>query len=166
MGRRWTEDDDIYLEYFAYQGDSSIQEAAEFLNRSKAAVVARLQHLRKKDKNVRCLKRKWTNKEDAFLKRNYFLMKNAELAESLDRSKAAVDQRKAVLGLRVIKPISIHKEKIIELINKGYYRPEVAKELDINVDSLRHFLIINNIKCRPVPYELRTKKIREATPSC
>lgn len=31
MASRWTEDEDVYLEYFAYEGDSGIQEAAEYL---------------------------------------------------------------------------------------------------------------------------------------
>lgn len=161
MARRWTEDEDIYLEYFAFEGDSSIQEAADFLNRSKAAVVSRLQHLRKKDSSVRCLKRKWSEKEDEFLKKNYRVMKNSEIAESLRRTSAAVDQRKKKLKLRTIRPITVHKDKIIDLIQKGYYRPEIAKELNINEASLVNFLKHNNIYCKPVPYKMRTKKIRE-----
>ena len=94
MASRWTEDEDVYLEYFAYEGDSGIQEAAEYLNRSKAAVVSRLQYLRKKDSNVRCLKRKWSEKEDEFLRKNYRVMKKNELAKRLGRTCAAVDQRK------------------------------------------------------------------------
>lgn len=161
MASRWAEDEDIYLEYFAYEGDSSIQEAAEFLNRSKAAVVSRLQYLRKKDSSVRYLKRKWSEKEDEFLRKNYRVMKNDDLAKRLGRTPAAVDQRKKVLELRIIRPITIHRDRIINLIQRGYYRPEIAKELNINEASLVNFLIINKIYCKPVPYELRTKKIRE-----
>lgn len=161
MASRWTEDEDVYLEYFAYEGDSGIQEADEYLNRSKAAVVSRLQYLRKKDSNVRCLKRKWSEKEDEFLRKNYRVMKNNELAKRLGRTCAAVDQRKKILELRTIRPITVHKDKIIELIQKGYYRPEIAKELNINEASLVKFLIINKIYCKPVPYKMRTKQIRE-----
>lgn len=162
MARKWTEDDDIYLEYFAQCNDSSIEEAAEFLNRSKAAVVCRLTNLRKRNKNaVPCLKRKWTEKEDSILKQNYKIMSNAALAERLRRSAPAVAHRKKKLNLRVNKEITAHKEEIIDLINKGYYRPEIAKKLGIDLMPLTTFLLNNNIKCKDVPYEIRTQKMRE-----
>jgi ATP/maltotriose-dependent transcriptional regulator MalT len=160
MARRWTEDDDIYLEYFAYSGDGGIKDAAEFLKRSPAAVVARLAKLRKHDQSVSCLKRKWSQKEDAFLKKNYKTMPNEQLAQRLGRSIPAIVSRKQTLDLRTIRPISIHREKILELIDQGYYRPEIAKELNINEASLVNFLLINNIHCKDVPYSERTRKMR------
>ncbi|KET11511.1 hypothetical protein JHQ42_15915, partial [Listeria monocytogenes] len=33
----WTEDEDIYLEYFVYENDDNISKAAEFLGRTKDA---------------------------------------------------------------------------------------------------------------------------------
>lgn len=160
-GRRWTEDDDIYLEYFAYEGEERVQEAADFLNRTRAATIIRLSKLRERNNDVQFIRRKWTEREDDFLRKNYITMSNKMLAESLRRTSAAIDQRKAKLGLRVNKPITVHKDKIIELINQGYYRPEIAKELGINEGSLVKFLIINNIYCEPVPYGKRAKKIRK-----
>lgn len=34
MAKKWTEDDDIYLEYFVFEGDTLVEEAADFLGRS------------------------------------------------------------------------------------------------------------------------------------
>lgn len=160
MAEKWTEDDDIYLEYFAYDGDAPIKDAAEFLNRTKAATVCRLVNLRKNNKDVHYIKKKWSLKEDEFLKNNYSNMNNLQLSERLNRTPAAVSIRKSTLGLKVIKPIAIHREKIIEMSKQGYYRTQIAKELNINVDSLRKFLIDNEIDCVPVPYELRSKKFK------
>lgn len=56
----------------------------------------------------------------------------------------------------------IHKEKIIKMAESGYYRTEIAKELNINVDSLRRFLIDEGIFCEPVPYSIRTEAIRKS----
>ena len=75
MASRWTEDEDVYLRIFLLmRAIPGIQEAAEYLNRSKAAVVSRLQYFAKKDSNVRCLKR-MVRKEDEFLRKNYRVMK-------------------------------------------------------------------------------------------
>lgn len=30
MAKKWTEDDDIYLEYFVFEGDTLVEEAADF----------------------------------------------------------------------------------------------------------------------------------------
>lgn len=160
MAEKWTEDDDIYLEYFAYDGDAPIKDAAEFLNRTKAATVYRLVNLRRKNKDVPYIKKKWTQKEDEFLKNNYLVMNNLQLAERLNRTPAAVSLRKSMLGLKTIKPIAAHRARIIEMARLGYYQPEIAKELNINVDSLRKFLIDNEIDCDPVPYDLRKKKFK------
>ncbi|WP_348922056.1 hypothetical protein [Enterococcus rotai] len=160
MGRRWVEDDDIYLEYYVYSGDGNIKQAADFLGRSPAAVVARLTKLRKEDRSVLRLKRKWLQKEDDFLKNNYKTMSNEQLSQRLGRSIPAIVSRKQTLDLRTIRPIAIHREKILELIDQGYYRPEIAKELNINEASLVNFLLINNIHCDDVPYSERTRKMR------
>ncbi|MBC2369925.1 hypothetical protein HBP99_14950 [Listeria booriae] len=157
MGQRWTEDDDIYLEYFVYENDTDLGEAASFLNRSRKAVITRLKNLRMMDDSVSYIRRKWTEKEDEFLRKNYKIMTNQSLAESLGRTSAAVCSRKKYLGLKRVRGISRHREKIIEMAAKGYYRADIAKELDINEMSLNHFLIENKIYCKKVPYSERKR---------
>lgn len=156
----WTEDDDIYLAYFVYENDTDLGEAATFLNRSRKAVIVRLKNLRKMDDSVGYIRRKWTEKEDEFLRKNYKIMSNRSLAESLRRTSAAVCGRKKYLGLKRIREISIHREKIIEMAANGYYRSEIAREIDADVMSLNRFLRDNNIYCKMVPYSERSRSWR------
>jgi len=161
MGKRWSEDDDIYLEYFAYENDQKIEEAAKFLGRSTNAVAARLVILRKRNEfNVSYLKKRWTQKEDEFIKKNYMHMSNASIAENLHRTAQAVSCRKRFLGLRKNDSISVHRKSILKMIEKGYFRPEIARKLGVSLPALTTFLNLNNIYCKPVPYEERTRKIR------
>lgn len=65
----WSDDEDIYLEYFVYERDVNIMEAAEFLGRTKVAVVNRLAVLRKRDENVGYIRRPWTKKRRRDIKK-------------------------------------------------------------------------------------------------
>lgn len=161
MAKKWTEDEDIYLEYLAFQGDANLQEAAEFLGRTVAAIVSRLVLLRKRNNEVCYLREPWSEKEDNFLRNNYKTLKNNQLAESLNRTVPAVSNRKKLLGLKSIRPIAVHREKIIEMARRGFYRSDIAKELNINEASLRVFLINEKIYCERVPYSISTEKIRK-----
>lgn len=160
-GRKWTEDEDIYLEYFVYESDSNIEDAAKHLNRSKGAVSTRLTYLRDKSDAVVYIKRRWTEQEDEFIKMYYRQLPDKNIAIRLNRSEQAVKSRRGYLSLSRIRPITRHKAKILELIRKGCYRPEIAKELDIDEKSLSRFLKMNNIYCPAVPYEERSRKIKE-----
>lgn len=165
-GKIWTEDEDIYLEYFVYQGDSSMAEAAEYLGRSTGAVSARLTYLREKNKSVLYVKRRWTDKEDSFINQHYRHLTDEVIGLRLNRTSQAIKTRRKFLKLSRVQPITKHKKKIIELISKGYYRPEIAKELDINANSLSTFLRMNNIYCPVVPYAERTRRIKEFESRC
>ncbi|MBC2242241.1 hypothetical protein [Listeria booriae] len=151
----WTEDEDVYLAYFVYENDTDIGEAAIFLNRSRNAVKSRLVSLRKRDDSVGYIRRKWTEEEDEFLRQNYKIMSNKSLGESLRRTSAAIDYRKRFLKLKPSRAVSIHRNRIIDMAAKGYYRTEIAKELDINVIALNGFLAKNNIYCEKKPMRER-----------
>jgi dsDNA-specific endonuclease/ATPase MutS2 len=161
-GRRWTEDEDIYLEYFVLNGDTPITEAANFLDRSWGATCTRLTELRKIDPNVHYVKKRWSSKEDEFLKQNHQMLTDDQLAQSLNRTVEAVKTRR-VKHLRLIKnqKITAKKKEIKELIEKGYYRPEISKKIDVDEKSLSTFLRLNNIHCPEVPYSQRTAKMKE-----
>ncbi|NSP64419.1 hypothetical protein HRF19_05465 [Enterococcus faecalis] len=161
MAKKWTEDDDIYLEYFVFEGDTLVEEAADFLGRSFGAVCTRLTELRKKDPEVRYLKRRWSKKEDDFLRRNYRSISTNDSSLALNRTTESVKSRRAFLGLTLIRPITPRKDEVRELIKNGYYSPHVAKTLNIDDISLSKFLKINNIYCPAVPYEKRTKEAKK-----
>lgn len=98
---KWTEDELIYLEYFVFENDAKLKEAANFLGRSLNAVECRLSRLRKTNRNTCYLKRKWTETEDNFIRENYRKMSGPTIALRLNRSYGAVRERRRFLGLRV-----------------------------------------------------------------
>ncbi|HFL0060679.1 TPA: hypothetical protein ACGX1Y_002412 [Listeria monocytogenes] len=128
----WTEDDDIYLEYFVFENDTNINEAAEFLNRTHNAVRTRIVNLRKKDTSVAYIRKRWTEKEDDFLKNNYKAMSDVVLAERLQRTKGAVTGRKRTLGLqKIYKLTSSQDKKIRSLGSAGHTITEIADAVQV-----------------------------------
>lgn len=161
MKKRWTEDEDDYLKYFVFSGDSTIKDAAELLEKTPAAVSARLTELRKIDQSVQYLHRRWTEKEDNYLKANYLKYDAKILAKNLGRTVESVKSRKAQLKLSLVRPVTKHKEIIVALANKGYYRKEIARFLNIDEKSLATFLRLNKIHCDYVPLAERTKNLKK-----
>ncbi|EPT7250646.1 hypothetical protein ACVR7L_000044 [Listeria monocytogenes] len=146
----WTEDDLIYLEYFVYEGDEKLKEAAEFLGRTLGAVETMLKRLRKKSKNVCYINKKWTEKEDNFLRENYQTMSGKAIAIRFGCTYGAVKSRRSFLGLKRKRT----KEKdgeIRKLLAEGYYLSQISKELGINLNTLRTHCINNGIAYRPMP---------------
>lgn len=106
----WTEDDDIYLEYFIFSKDGKLKEAAEFLNRSLDTTRSRAATIRKKRKDY-YICRKWTTEEDNYIKTNYKSVTYQAIALRLGRSRMAVTMRVQRLGLRKIRSIAELDEK-------------------------------------------------------
>lgn len=140
----WTEDDLIYLEYFVYEGDEKLKEAAKFLGRTLDAVETMLKRLRKENKNVYYLNKKWTEKEDDFIRKHYQTMSGTAIAIRLGCTYGAVKNRRIVLGLKQKRT----KEKdgeIRKLLAEGYYLSQISRELGINLNTLRTYCITNDI---------------------
>lgn len=161
MKKRWTEDDDDYLKYFVFSGDSTIKEAAELLEKTPAAVSTRLTELRKIDQSVHYLHRRWTEKEDDYLRENYLKYDAKILAKNLGRTVESVKSRKSQLRLTIVRPVAKHRKTIIAMAKKGYYRKEIARFLNIDEKSLATFLRMNKIYCEYVPTSERTKDLKK-----
>ncbi|WP_270745016.1 hypothetical protein [Lactococcus petauri] len=161
MKKRWTEDEDDYLKYFVFSGDSTLKDAAELLGKTPGAVSARLTELRKIDRSVQYLNRRWTEKEDDYLRENYLKYDTKILSKNLGRTVESVKSRKSHLKLSLVRPITKHKKIIIALANKGYYRKEIARFLNIDEKSLANFLRLNKIHCDYVPLNERTKDLKK-----
>lgn len=128
----WSEDDDIYLEYFVFKNDTNIDEAAAFLNRTHNAVRTRIINLRKEDSSVAYIRKPWAAKEDDFLKNNYKVMSDAMLAERLRRTKGAVTGRKRKLGLKKIYKITTSQDKKIRSLGSaGHTITEIADAVQV-----------------------------------
>ncbi|HEM0758259.1 TPA: hypothetical protein U0U85_002300 [Listeria monocytogenes] len=96
--RKWTEDEDAYLAYFAYSNDAKIQDAADYLKRTRDSVENRLSYLRKHNKATYMV-RPWSGKEDEFIKKYYATVKTIRIAERLRRSPSAIKSRAWALGV-------------------------------------------------------------------
>lgn len=63
MAERWSEDDEIYLEYFLYSTEDNLyKDAQEFLNKDIKSIYYKASSLRQKDKNVRHLKKPYSER--------------------------------------------------------------------------------------------------------
>lgn len=147
----WTEDDLIYLEYFVYEGDEKLKEAAKFLGRTLGAVETMLKRLRKENKNVYYINKKWTEKEDDFIRKNYQTMSGPTIAIRLGCTYGAVKNRRSFLGLKQ-KRTKEKEGEIRKLLAEGYYLSQIARELGINLNTLRTYCITNEI-----PYKIMSQ---------
>ncbi len=142
----WSEDDDIYLEYYLYDPDeTSIEEVCHFLGRTKMAVEKRMSILRKENKAGR-FKNDWSKKEDDIIKK-FWHKTGKELAELLpNRTPGACRARRANLGIRKsVKDFSFYHDDIIELAAQGFTRREIARKLGISYNALRGYVYTRKI---------------------
>ncbi|MDY4027190.1 MAG: hypothetical protein SOZ13_19135 [Enterococcus avium] len=149
VGKHWTEDELIYLEYFVFENDSKLKEASCFLGRSVNAIRKKLSQLRKnKDYNVGYMHRLWTEEELNFIKRNYTQMTYEDIAKKLNRGAAAVELIARENGIRKHKKLKDFDTEIRELATSGYCPAEIARELNIKAGSVRSYMIAQNINYR------------------
>lgn len=158
----WQEDDETYLEYFAFSGDNNLDVAAEFLGRSVNATGLRLSKLRKKRKDYYFC-RPWTSEEDEFIKTYYKSISYKSIGIRLDRSHKAVIERASNLGLKKYTSIASQDEEIRKLVTEKYLC-DVARELDINADNLRTYLKKHNIVYKVMSREESLERARVKSP--
>ncbi|EJZ0334597.1 hypothetical protein ACUV9W_002031 [Listeria monocytogenes] len=96
--RKWTEDEDAYLAHFAYCNDAKIQDAADYLKRTRDSVENRLSYLRKHNKATYMV-RAWTEREDEFIKKYYNSLTLKVITERLNRSYYGIKSRARALGV-------------------------------------------------------------------
>lgn len=140
----WSDDEDIYLEYFVYERDENIMEAAEFLGRTKVAVVNRLAVLRKRDENVGYIRRPWTKKEEEILKNNSIVLSNDMLALRLRRTSHAVSLRKSRMGL-TNKGLSDAEKEKIKVLCREYTLKEIAEKVAVSLNVVTNYVRNNKL---------------------
>lgn len=146
-GKHWTEDELIYLEYFAFENDTELKEASKFLNRSVNAITKKLWQLRKNDDyNIAYMNRPWTEKEIVFIKKNYSQMSYKAIARRLKRGIASVEAIARANGLYKQKTMKDYDFEIRELASQGHFPAEISRELNLNAGSVRAYMIAQNIE--------------------
>lgn len=159
--KKWTDDEDIYLEYFIYENDAKIQEAAIFLNRTVKAIYTRLVILRKNNNLVCYARKKWTKDEKEYIKKNYLAISVKNMAERLGRTESAVAYQMRQLGVRKIKAIEVFDKKIRKLAAEGYYLRQASRILGISNTSLINYCSRKGITFRKATSEETTAKLKE-----
>lgn len=160
-GEVWTEDEDIYLEFFIFENDTQLAEAATFLNRSVGAVYTRLDTLRKRGELDFYANKKWSENEKTFVKKNYMNLSVENMGQRLGRTEAAVAYQMRKLGLRKAKSIGLYDAKIREMAKNGYYSRQASRELGINNSSLQNYCNKNGIEFRKATGEETTAELRK-----
>lgn len=129
MPKPWTEDEKIYLEYYIFSDDTSdFNEASYYLDRSKGSLRKQAFLIRKDNKDLR-FRKEWTEEDLNFLKQNYLIKTDKEIAFKLQRTKNAVERKRLLLGLKKRSTKEERQSAVRSLIKKGLTRKEIASEL-------------------------------------
>ncbi len=146
--KRWSEDDEIYLEYYLYddtEKEESYKAAAEFLGRSERAIKKKIWRMRKLNGSIGHINKPYSEKEITFIKEHYLTMKAKNIGVRLNRSPTSIINKAYELGIRKNKTMRDYEKRIRELITKGYNTYEISKELKISRPSINYFREKNNI---------------------
>ncbi|MGM0117369.1 hypothetical protein [Enterococcus sp. AZ189] len=163
MVRRWTEDEDIYLEYFLFSQDSKLEIAAKHLNRSLNATIKHAAVVRAKRKDY-YICRKWTEDEDDYIKASYRSLSYENIGLRIGRSRKAVSERVRKLGLRKNNSLISLNDEIRQMAAEGFYPIDIAKSLKLDYETLREYLNKHNIEYRAMPTEESLEKARSKSP--
>lgn len=161
-GKKWTEDEEIYLEYYLFDGEMKDYKAAEeFLRRSNRSISAKVTDMKKQGVPINNFKRRWTEEEVVFLKRHYSILKPKNIAHRLNRTTAAVQEKARLLGIsKESRPR--HKDAEIRwLAERGLTRREIAHQTGMSYDSIRNYVFYNNIEVKPVSINERIRFMRK-----
>lgn len=145
MGKKWTEDDIIYLELACQDRSVSISDMADTLDRSEAAVKDKIKEYHLKDGTYNG---RWTDAEIQYLINNYMFLKIKDMAEYLGRTYSGVSTKARALGLRQINKKRLNREKVSELAAKGYTYKEIAQKLGSTHQNVITYCCKRGIKVR------------------
>lgn len=152
--KTWTEDEEIYLEYYLYQGEKSYSNAIEFLERSPRSVWGKTNQLRKKDKSVSYIQKPYSEEEIGFIKKNYKTTPVKIIAKKLGRPEGSIRHKAYELGIKKRVNISDYDSEIKELAKAGFHKSKIAKELGLKTTSVHNYIRRNGIKCEEAPREI------------
>jgi hypothetical protein len=163
IAKHWTEDENIYLEYFIFNRDEKLEVAAKFLNRSLNATIKHAAAIRKKRKDYYIF-RKWTSEEEDYIKDNYKSVSYASIGLRLGRSEKAVSGRARKLGLRKNNSLVALDKKIRQMAGEGVYPVNIARNLNLDYETLRGYLNKHNIHYQAMPTEESLERARTKSP--
>lgn len=159
--KKWTEDDEIYLEYYLYgdavedfERETNYDAASEFLEIPTKKISRKATKMRQRGENLGYVRKPFTDKEIDFLRKSYAVYPAKHFAEAFGRLESTVINKANELGLTKRKKISEYDKEIRILANKGYHRAKIARVLGLRKSSVVAYINRNGIKCEYAPKEI------------
>lgn len=146
MRKKWTEDEEIYLEYYVFSNDElDYNEAAKFLKRTPSSIRGKMFKLRQRKNQKDFLRRPFSQAEKDFIKENYGHMSMKAIAKRLGRSPEVVSYKACQFGLQKLSQLEYYDEELRRLAREGYTVPEIRDLTGLKYSSIRYYLIRNDI---------------------
>lgn len=160
MGKRWTEDEEVYLEYCLFNQEGvNYHEVADYLGRSYKSVIMKGYRMRKVNDNLSGQKRAYTTKQDDYLRMAYKKgFSREEMSLRLNRTQGSVSNRLALLGVIKLKKVKDYDEEIRDLAKRGFWKAEIGRILNFSPSTITRYTKEHNIQCKHAP-ENTMKKI-------
>lgn len=147
-GKLWTEDDDIYLEYYYLCGEKKIRDAAIFLGRTEDAVKARGDFLRKENPKIPKMRFQWSMESEQKLIKLYPHHTAEYIAKVIGTTRHSVLKKAERLGLtgNKLNLIKHLDKKIRKLAAEGLTRSQIADEIGKPYNTVKKYIWQNQIK--------------------
>lgn len=160
--KKYSEDDNDYLEYYLYDGEEkTYTPAAEFLGVSNDQLIKKMSKMRQKNRSIGYIQKPWSKREDEYIRRTYRMMSTKEMSEYLGRTRASIEWRAAKLGIKKLKQLKEYDFEIKRLASEGYYKAQIARKLGLNPKSVGEYINRNQIPCERAPKEVSSKAFKE-----
>lgn len=159
---KYSEDDEIYLEYYLRDDDiKSYDAAAEFLGIPNQNLIKKACKMRAKGESWEYVNKPFTKREKEYIKKNYAMISTDLMKEHLGRTRDAIIAEANRLGLKKLKQLKYYDAEIRALAKAGYYKAEIARKLGLNPKSVGDYINRNNIPCKVAPKEASQKYFRD-----
>lgn len=153
--KRWDTDDEVYLEiYYNDKENISVQDASEILPGTKKNITSKASALRKEGVNIRYMRKRWTDKEDDYIRKHYKTTPYAILAMRFSVTEKAIKERIRYLGLpRKFQNMTKYDSEIRELAKRGLSRKEIASVLGLKASQVQGYVIRNGIETKLMEFK-------------
>lgn len=150
MGKKiWTEDDEIYLNYYLSSNEEkNYESAANFLNCSRSQITKKANKMRVKGETEHYINKPFDKWEIDYLKKHYYMIPTTDIAELLSRSRETIIWKANSLGLTKLDKVRNHDSEIRRLAKEGFTRATIARKLGLKANSVGDYINRNNISCR------------------
>lgn len=163
MVRKWTEDEEEYLEHYIREPEGTPhEEIAEFLGRSVSSVYNKSHKLRKELNIPAPFKKNFTEREIEYIKSCY--KKGISVPRMADHLKRPERSIQAIInkhGISTRKFARDYDKEIRTLAAQGAWKKEIARRLGLHEVAVMRYTLANNIECQKAPKAVRQRAFRE-----